>query len=146
MSEIGDVAPLSPGRGEEPQLVPLDRTAHREVDVPHLLQLRRRPQARVLQLLREVVALHGRAGAGKEELAGQRVAARARDDVDHRAADLGVGKPSGGADRDLGGVPGIDDQQRDAAGRAAGADPVHVQTSLGRWRRRGRQRTAASAR
>ena len=86
--QVGDArrrAP-SPGRGEEPHPVRLDRTAHRAVEVVHALDRVHRRQPLRAQVVVEVVALQAVAGAGDEERGVEPVAAVPGNAVDLRAA------------------------------------------------------------
>ena len=82
----------------EPELVPFDGAATHGIPVVQALQLRRRPQALVLERLRVVVALHPACRAVDEGGSSERVAAVLRGDVEDHPGALRFTEPAGHVD------------------------------------------------
>src|SRR5207253_1021680 len=87
----------------EPEAVLLDRAAVRRAPVVRAVHTRRLLERRVLGFGFgvQVVAARPLAGGVQERAAGELVAARARDDVHHRAADVTLSEAAPNRDVDL---------------------------------------------
>ena len=114
--------PIVAGVGEEPDPVPLDRTADGDVVVPVLPQRRRVAEAERAQRIVDVGRLSPLPGEAAEVVAAEGVAARLRDDVEHRRAAIRFAKAAGDRHLDLGRVVHVVHVARDAAAVARRPD------------------------
>ena len=91
----------SPG-GEEPQLVPLDRSAQRHIEVRDEVDLAPLRQAPRAQCIGHVVALPGSVGPAEEQRSAETIAAFFRNHVDAHAATRDIGAHATGLVAHLG--------------------------------------------
>ena len=125
-------APVAP-RGKEPELVPLDRPADPEVEVPDLVDLVHAPKATAAQLVREIVGLPRAVAPRAEERSAKGIPAILGDDVHADPARRDVGAGPGGLVRHLLHERVVDVLlHRAVAVQAVDHHPVHLDDVVGR--------------